>query len=65
MGQIFEGKFIYSLNDCRCRYCLHISESGACKLPRCCCLEEKREAIKYFPPDGLERKKRGGMPCPG
>ena len=56
MGLIFEGRFIYSLADCHCRYCLYVTKRGTCRLKRCCCLEEKLEAEQYSPPYGFERR---------
>lgn len=65
MGKIIAGKYIYSLDDCRCEYCLYFQiGAGGCRLAECCCLEEKDRALVHFPPYGFERRKRG-TPCRG
>ncbi len=59
------GKYVYSMDDCSCNVCAHYSaKRGGCQLEECCCLEEKQEAQRHFPPDGYERQKRGA-PCRG
>ncbi len=65
MGEIVKGKYVYSLGDCACDVCLHYQRKpAACRLAECCCLEEKREALLRFPPDGYEQRK-GRAPCRG
>ncbi len=65
MGQYIDGRYIYSMDDCRCEDCLHFyRKTKSCRLPECCCLEEKRMAPLFFPPDGYEQKK-GGARCRG
>ena len=65
MGKYVDGKYIYSMDDCRCSVCLHVyRKTGLCRLAECCCLDEKREALLHFPPDGYERRK-GRAPCLG
>jgi hypothetical protein len=65
MGKVIDGKYIYSMEDCRCEDCLHYEpKAGGCQIPECCCLEEKMEALRYFPPDGYADAKRG-VTCRG
>ncbi len=58
MDQIYKGRFIYSLEDCCCRYCLHFKHKR-CRLSVCCCLAERIEAMKHFPPFGFEYREEG------
>lgn len=59
MGKIIDGKYIYSMEDCRCEDCLHYeAKAGGCRTVTCCCREEKHEAVRHFPPDGLDRQRR-------
>lgn len=59
MGKTIDGKYIYSMEDCRCDDCLHFDrKAGGCQVATCCCMEEKREAVRYFPPDGFDRQRR-------
>ena len=49
MGQntrIFNRWQGYSVADCDCRWCLHKGRKGRCKLPKCCCDDERREALE-------------------
>jgi hypothetical protein len=65
MGKTIDGKYVYSPDDCACELCLYFDDQDEmCSLAECCCLEEKREALLHFPPDGYERRK-GGAPCRG
>jgi len=48
----------YYLEDCACVYCEHfISKKRGCKLPECCCEEEKRDAEEH----NRIKRKRGSM----
>jgi len=39
-------KYEYTLDDCDCRFCLHLDKKmKECQLEFCCCLEEKRAAL--------------------
>lgn len=65
MGKIVDGNYVYSLDDCRCEFCLHIdTKTGRCRAAECCCVEEIKQAHRHFPPDGFEQQKRGA-PCRG
>lgn len=35
----------YTLEDCRCEYCLYFDSKEGCQQEVCCCLEEKRAAL--------------------
>ena len=46
----------YFLDDCACIYCANYrGAKRGCRLKKCCCLEEKREAAAY----GRISRKRG------
>lgn len=65
MGKVIDGKYIYSMEDCHCGDCLHFkSKTGGCKVDVCCCMDEKLEAVRHFPPDGFA-KRGGAAPCRG
>lgn len=65
MGKVIDGNYIYSLDDFRCEFCLYQdAKTGRCQSAKCCCAEEIEKAPRHFPPDGLERRKRGA-PCRG
>ena len=58
MGKVIDGKYIYSMEDCRCEFCSHfILKAGGCQITTCCCLEEKQEAVRHFPPDGFDLRR--------
>ena len=60
-----DGKYIYSLDDCRCEFCLYVDAgTGRCHAAECCCVEEIDQAPQHFPPDGYEQRKRCA-PCRG
>ena len=60
MGKVIDGNHIYSLDDCRCEYCLYVdAKTGRCHAAKCCCVEEIKQAPLHFPPDGFEHRKRG------
>ncbi len=51
----FRGYFV---EDCSCVYCLHYGgKKRGCKLTKCCCEEEKRDAIV----NNRIKRKRGSM----
>ena len=65
MGKTIDGKYTYSLEDCRCEYCLHVeARTGRCRAAECCCVEEINQAPLHFPPNGFERPERRA-PCRG
>lgn len=35
----------YTLADCDCSLCLHLSKKQGCALPECCCAEERADAL--------------------
>ena len=48
----------YFLEDCDCQYCKHYQgRKRGCKLDKCCCDEEKLEAIAA----GRQKRKRGSV----
>jgi len=65
MGKVINGKYIYSMEDCRCEDCLYVeARTGRCRAKECCCIEEIAEAPLHFPPDGFDRQKRSRV-CRG
>ena len=52
----------YFLEDCECPYCdYYQGKKLGCKLDKCCCIEEKHDAIK----NGRIKRKRGSTSWDG
>ena len=55
MGKVIDGKYIYSMEDCRRGDCLFFNpKTGGCQVETCCCENEKAEAKRFFPPDATK-----------
>lgn len=52
MGKDYE----YTLEDCRCEYCLYFDSKEGCQQEVCCCLEEKRTALVRMAASSLHQK---------
>ena len=52
----------YHLEDCECCWCSHFQgKKKGCRLPKCCCEGEKREAVA----NNRIKRKRGALEWDG
>ena len=58
-NKTYVNKFTgYYLEDCECEHCLnYCSEKKVCKLNKCCCEDEKRDAVA----NGRVKRRRGSL----
>ena len=61
MGKTINGKYIYSIEDCRCEFCLYFyGNPKKCQINICCCLAEKEAALARIQIDNEEARKCAG-----